>query len=488
MMSEPSSEEAPMLTLGYCRVSTEEQAEDGFSVAAQADRLRMYATLKDLGDVTIITDPGYSGKDLRRPGIQQVLAAIDAGHVQHFLVWRLDRLSRNMLDFITFGNTLVGKGVTLHSVSESIDLSSASGRMMYNTLGNWAQYFREVLAENVRLGNERAIREGKVINRPKFGYDLREGQLVVNDDAPIVREIFRLRVDGHSYREIEESTGVRYSTVASVLQSRVYVGERPWHGEFLEGTHEPIVTEEEWRAANARRRRGRNTSKDPLSGHVLCGSCARRMSIQQNGQGCRAYKCRNRGQGCGMPARSNLGLARAAVLGMGLLASDGNLRESIKRQLAGGARADGTRPHGRTRRAAADVLAEVTRKRQKLLELYYSGNITQEGFAEEERRLLDRAEAAGVQVQEEERSASRDREALERFAQLEAILTDLDVDLLWSRGTDQERRVLIDEFLEAVTVFEDHLEVKIANAPPLKVLLGEVGLKESESVGVGGGT
>lgn len=477
-----------MLTLGYCRVSTEEQAEEGFSVAAQEDRLRMYTTLKELGDVTIITDPGYSGKDLKRPGIQQVLAAIEAGHVAHFVVWRLDRLSRNMLDFITFGNMLVSRGVTLHSVSESIDLSSASGRMMYNTLGNWAQYFRELLAENVRLGNERAIREGKVINRPKFGYDLKDGQLFVNDDAPIVREIFRLRIEGHSYREIEEATGVRYSTVSSVLESRVYVGERSWHGQFIEGTHEPIVTEEEWRAANARRRRGRNTSKDPLSGHVLCGSCQKRMSVQQNGQGQRAYKCRNRGQGCGMPARSNVGLARAAVLGLELLASDGRLRESIKRKLAGDAPADGTRPHGRRRRAASDVRADVSRKRQKLLELYYSGNISREGFAEEERRLLDRAEAAGAQSQAEERTAETNREALARFAELEAMLSDLDVELLWSRGTDQERRVMVDAFLEAVTVFEDHLEVKIANAPALKVRLGEVGLRDSESVGVGGGT
>lgn len=211
-------------------------------------------------------------------------------------------------------------------------------------------------------------------------------------------------------------------------------------------------------------------------------------NLSSSAQGQRAYECRNRGQGCGMPARSNLGIAKAAVLGLDLLASDERLRASIKRRLAGDAPADGSRPHGRRRREASDMLAELSRKRQKLLELYYSGNITREGFADEERRLLDRAEAAGVQAQAEQRTAETNGEALAQFAELEAMLSNLDVELLWSRGTDQERRVMIDAFLEAVTVFEDHLEVKIANAPALKVRFCEVGLRDSESVGVGGGT
>ena len=85
-----------MLTIAYWRVSTEEQAEEGFSIEGQADKLRAYSTLRDLGDVTVLTDPGRSGKDMLRPGLQQLLAEVEAGHVRHVLVWRLDRLSRNL--------------------------------------------------------------------------------------------------------------------------------------------------------------------------------------------------------------------------------------------------------------------------------------------------------------------------------------------------------------------------------------------------------
>ena len=84
-----------MLTVAYCRVSTEEQADEGFSISGQADRLRAYAELHELGAVTVIEDPGRSGKDLHRPGLQQLLGMVEAGHVSHVLVWRLDRLSRS---------------------------------------------------------------------------------------------------------------------------------------------------------------------------------------------------------------------------------------------------------------------------------------------------------------------------------------------------------------------------------------------------------
>src|ERR1700736_1427327 len=128
-------------------------------------------------------------------------------------------------------------GVALHSLQENLDLSSASGRMFYNVLGTFAQFFREQLAENVRMGNERAVKEGKWINRPKTGYDLRDGDLVPNDDAPRVREVFRLRGRGKNYRDIEDATGIKYSTVRDILGSRIYRGEVLHNGVWSGGRH-----------------------------------------------------------------------------------------------------------------------------------------------------------------------------------------------------------------------------------------------------------
>jgi len=161
-----------MLTVGYVRVSTEEQATDGFSIEGQADKLRSYADLHDLGPLTLVADPGCSGKNMARPGLQQLLTMIEHGHVAHVLVWRLDRLSRDLGDLIVLAERCQRAGVNLHSFMEKLDLSSATGRMFFHILGSFAQFYREQLGENVRLGMERAVREGRWVNRPKFGYDL----------------------------------------------------------------------------------------------------------------------------------------------------------------------------------------------------------------------------------------------------------------------------------------------------------------------------
>ncbi len=157
-----------MLTVAYCRVSTEEQAAEGFSIAGQADKLRVYAELHDLGEVTVIADPGLSGKNLERPGLQQLLHMVDEGHVANVMTWRLDRLSRNLGDLIMLADRFGQANVALHSFTEKIDLSSATGRMFYNILGSFAQFYREQLAENVRMGMQQAVRQGKwvIVSRP----------------------------------------------------------------------------------------------------------------------------------------------------------------------------------------------------------------------------------------------------------------------------------------------------------------------------------
>jgi site-specific DNA recombinase len=477
-----------MLTLAYCRVSTEEQAEEGFSVEGQADKLRSYSNLRDLGEVTIITDPGLSGKNLQRPGLQQLLAAVEAGHVSHVLVWRLDRLSRSLSDLILLADKFGELGVALHSVSENLDLSSASGRMFYNILGTFAQFFREQLAENVKMGNERAVKEGRWINRPKTGYDLIDGELVPNVDAARVQEIFTLRGQGRSYRRIEEQTAVRFSTVKSILESRIYLGEVLHNGEWFAGHHEAIITAAEFHAAHRGFGKGVRRSKDVLSGRVRCGLCSRRMAVNQNGKGSLFYKCRHRGEGCDQPARSTRGLSRAAVLGLSLLGSDERLQAAIRKELARSTHAPLVQPRKRAGHNPVAELATLSEARRKLLDLYYASKISADGFQEEERRLCAAIEAAREQAAAshlEERMTS-DLEL--RFDEVARILTDLDIDAVWKSANEQERRVLIEELLEWVTVFPDHLEVKVTATPPLNVLFSEVGLMGSDFVGVGGGT
>lgn len=476
-----------MLTVAYCRVSTEEQAAEGFSIEGQATRLRAYAIAHELGPVTIVEDPGRSGKDLNRPGLQQILAMVDQGHVAHVMVWRLDRLSRNLGDLIELADLFGQKCVGLHSVNENLDLSSATGRMYFNIIGTFAQFYREQLGENVRMGTAQAVREGKWVNRPKTGYSLVNGELVANDHAAAVAQMFRLRALGLSHREIGERTGFKHSTVMVILQSRIYLGEVLLNGQWFPGRHEAIVTEAEYEAAHRGFRKGKRHGRDLLSGHVRCGLCRRAMSITQNGQGRRLYKCAHRGTGCTQPRRSAPGLLRAALLGIRLVASDESLQAAIRGELE---RARGTARQGRTRagRTVPDALEGLIERRRKLLELHYGGQIGAELFGEEEANLTRQITAIREESLIEHEQATERNELLDRFESVLQVLGDLDLDQIWQVATDQERRVIVNELLDHVAVFPDHLEVAVHGVPNLNVLLSEVGLTQSQNSGVGGGT
>ncbi len=476
-----------MLTIAYCRVSTEEQADEGFSIAGQASRLRAYAELHELGAVTVIEDPGWSGKDLLRPGLQQLLAMVEAGHVVHVLVWRLDRLSRNLGDLVLLADTFGKAGVPLHSFTEKIDLSSATGRMFYNILGSFAQFYREQLGENVRMGTHQAVLEGKWVNRPKTGYNLVDGVLVPNDDADRVRQIFRLRAEGLSHKDIEDRTGIKYSTVRTILLSRIYLGEVLHNKEWYPGTHEPIITPEEFHAAQRGHVSGRRRGRDLLASRVRCGLCGKLMAMDTNGEGRWMFRCWNRGQGCKMPRRTNTGLHRAFVLGLRLVGRDERLQEAIRSQLAGG-RLSAPKARRRTRRAPAEDLAALTDQRRKLLELHYADRISGEAFGEEERRIAGQIEAIRPEAAEARQVDEQANEVTMRFEEVAKALRDLDIDLVWSEASDGERRVLVDELLREVTVYPDHLTVHVVGAPPLHVTLEEVGLGQSQKDGVGEGT
>lgn len=471
-----------MLTVAYCRVSTDEQAEEGYSIDGQAERLQAYADLHDLGPVTILSDPGLSGKNLERPALQQLLRMIDDGAVANVLTWRLDRLSRSLSDLILLADRFGQAGVALHSFTERIDLSSATGRMFYNVLGSFAQFYREQLAENVRMGMHQAARQGRWTNRPPTGYDLIDGVLVANDDAVVVRQIFRLRADGASYPAISRATGVNQSTVSTILQNRAYVGEVKLNGESFPGLHAPIVSPEEFAAVHRGRIKGRRRGRDVMSGRVRCGLCGRAMAIDINGSGHARYRCKHRTGSCDTPRRSAVGLQRAAVLGLRLIGRDEALQEAIRAELRRGRRSSpqGARrtrqdPHGRSLQALAD-------DRAKLLRLHYDGHISGTLFAQEEQRLTHLIDAHKAEQEPDPLPA----EVLEHFDAVADLLATLDIDLIWQAATDQERHTLLDELLDQVTLYPDHLEVHVHGAPRLNVTLDEVGLGHRENIRKGG--
>jgi hypothetical protein len=138
----------------------------------------------------------------------------------------------------------------------------------------------------------------------------------------------------------------------------------------------------------------------------------------------------------------------------------------------------------RSRHGVEDLEAQ----RRKLLRLFYNDRIGADLFAEEEGRLAAAIGAARAESDVAAKEVARSGDLLQRFDEVAALLSALDVEHAWNAATEVERRVLIDEFLEEIVVLPDYLDVKVHGAPAVHVRYQEVGLKESEHSGVGGGT
>ena len=458
------------MTVAYVRVSTEDQVE--FSPDAQAKRCRDLARLRELGPVTLLTDEGWSGKNLERPAMRELLRLVASDQVRDLVIWRWDRLSRDQGDFATLVKLFDRHHVRVHSVNEGdLDLASASGRMQIGVHGVFAQYYRDQIVENTRMGQRQAAEQGRWLNRAPTGYDMVNGHLVANDMAPVVQRIFSLRAGGASYPQISRDVGMDYSTVRHISLNRVYLGEVKLSDDWFAGIHSPLVSPELFHAAQRAHTPGRRRSKDLLSGLVRCGLCGRVAGVHYNNRGQAIYRCRHRGEGCPQSGRSANGLHRAAVLGLRVLADDKDLQSAIRHQL-------GARGHQETSQGASvtSATASLKAKERKLLDLFYADKIDADAFAAEHQRLTLRMTALHDELSTIERERSQRDIAASRFDQLAALLADLDLERLWEAATATEQRTLVEDLVDAVRIYPDRLSVQIAGSPPILVTLDEVGL------------
>ena len=265
-------------TVAYVRVSTDDQVE--FSPDAQAKRCKDLARLRDLGPIEILSDEGWSGKNLERPRMRELLELVEADEIDNVVVWRWDRLSRDQGDFAALVKLFELHGVTVRSVNEGdLDLSTASGKMQVGVHGVFAQYYRDQIVENSAMGTRQAFERGLWLNRAPTGYDMIDKRLVPNEAAPLVRRIFALRAAGASFPDIATETGITYSTARHICENRVYVGHVRLREEWGPGIHPSLVTLEVFNAAQRGHTKGQRRSKDLLSGIVRCGTCGRVASV-----------------------------------------------------------------------------------------------------------------------------------------------------------------------------------------------------------------
>jgi len=303
----------------YVRVSTEEQAQEGFSIRGQEQKLKDYALIKDWQIYKIYTDEGISGKNItERPGINELIEDIKAGHVQNVLVFKIDRLTRSTMDLLYLVELFNDYDCAFNSLMESIDTQTASGRMFLKIIGIFAEFERENIIERVRLGNERKVKEGYSLasKHISYGYDRPKGQEIqtVNErEAFIVKEIFEMYVrKGISINAIAKALNLRgVSTkqnslwvnkkVKSILTNHTYIGKVRHHVSenmsVYDGLHNAIISEELFEQAQKIIAKNKSHSptnqpkgKSYFSGLLVCEKCKKKMWPHQH-KGQTRYAC-----------------------------------------------------------------------------------------------------------------------------------------------------------------------------------------------------
>jgi site-specific DNA recombinase len=159
-------------TVGYVRVSTSGQAQDGFSLEMQEAKIRAYCQFNDLELSEVIVDAGISGKNMTgRPGAQKLISLIESRKIGAVVVYKLDRLGRSTTDLLELATLIQKKNVTLHSISERLDSSTALGRFFFTLTGALAEMERGLISERTIAGMTQKRQEGGRVSRfAPFGY------------------------------------------------------------------------------------------------------------------------------------------------------------------------------------------------------------------------------------------------------------------------------------------------------------------------------
>ncbi len=259
-MTSPTEGAAPATC--YLRVSTEDQAREGFSINAQRARIGAYCAAKGYALVREFLDDGYSGRTTKRPAFQEMMAAVRDGLVVDgrmrkvgvVVVAKFDRLNRNLYDFLATQREMQRHGVHFASVDETVDTRGPFGRFFVQVIAAFAELESGIIGERVRVGmRQKALQGGFNGMSAPFGYDVRKGGLVVNRrEATVVRQICGWRRRGKSLAWIADrlnadgsptKKGKSWSKrqVFRIVHSPLYRGALHWLDIVTPETHESIV-------------------------------------------------------------------------------------------------------------------------------------------------------------------------------------------------------------------------------------------------------
>ena len=306
-----------MLVALYPRVSGLEQAQEGYSIGEQIERMKKFCEAKGWTVYKIYTDAGFTGANMERPGLQEMIKDAEAGKLDMVLVYKLDRLSRSQKDVLYLVEDVFDKhDVFFSSMTENFDTSTPFGKAMLGMLAVFAQLEREQIRERTMMGKKARAEKGKWHggSTQPIGYDysVEDDMLYINEyEAMQIRDIADLFLKRTPVKTIEticEEKGYKHKhgkwsakTIKKLLASPLYIGMIKDGDDLFQGIHEPIfdqATFDEIQAVFNERKGKYGTAQKRylslLSGMIYCKHCGAKYCRKANDATRVYYSCYSR--------------------------------------------------------------------------------------------------------------------------------------------------------------------------------------------------
>jgi site-specific DNA recombinase len=306
-----------LVNVGYLRVSTDRQAEEGFGLEIQREHIERYCNQTGLTNLALFVDDGYSGKDLNRPGIKKFLSMLEQYRngkskigFSKFIIHRIDRLSRTLHKAVEFTNEYLipsddvkkkmkytREDIDFICINENIvfEKNNPTSIFIFQMFATLAELDRNQIVSKLKRGREfrasKGLWNGSGSDNCPYGYiynkDLNQGELIIDEPkADIVRKVFAEYIENHL---APAAIALKYGfkgerIVIQILERKLYAGFITYNGKEYLGKHLPIISLETWEKAQDEKKKRSIHRGDPhymLTGLLYCGCCGSRLRYQK---------------------------------------------------------------------------------------------------------------------------------------------------------------------------------------------------------------
>lgn len=439
--------------VAYLRVSTEAQTEK-YGLDMQKQKILEYCDKEGIVVDKWYIDGGYSGSKLDRPEIQELLDDAEKGQIAKVFIYKLDRMSRDVIDTLTLLYRVLPKyGVQIISMTEDLRFENPMDKVMVGVNAIMGQYEREVIYMRTRAGMKERVKKGLWMGGGKvpwgYYYDRNDGILHPHPEhADMVRKAYELYIDGYACDKIAKILGFKGERIViEILKRKSNIGLIEYKGEVYQGLHEPIVDEETfYKAQECMKKRHTNShinNENMLTGLCYCGVCGARMRYQKWGKDYHKIVCYSHYKGSKEYMVKDPNCKNKPIMAKFV---EFDVEDSFKRFVI-------TIGDIEKRESKRHYLEEAIHKCNSKIKRLYSLYAESESdnlldvIQEEENKLKDLKSDLQSEIEKESEDKSFDLKEIKKVADI------------WDELSNREKNKVLKKFVEKIVINGDDIEV-----------------------------